>query len=267
MKLIQPIYLDTRALAGYAASIEGGLRTSRTETEGRDTTGEGGLNYGITAKTGVTKSSVSATQFDDHDLSRLHRLLDKARADPDDLDWVEVLQPDVDLSGIGTGAMVQWECEVFVPEMVANLQKVGGMGDAIDSLGGLMAAAETMNLPDDEDDLPEAAELAAMRTIIDKMDVPLTVVGEDLEGDSNWKILATLDPIYLTELSALEGPARCVGKVRKIVRPGRWYPLITVPGTGREERRRQERTPPTPDDQENFVGGPAVLLDMLAVYR
>jgi len=71
--------------------------------------------------------------------------------------------------------------------------------------------------------------------------------------------------------SILEGRARLVGKVSRVLRSGRWRPFLTFPGMNvvpREERRRMERQPPaTGREGVYYLSGPALILDMLAVYR
>lgn len=118
--------------------------------------------------------------------------------------------------------------------------------------------------------LPTAEEMAAVRRFAVAAKVRPVLVGEDMEDQATWRIAGSLKPEYLTDIEALDGPAICVGKVVKVVESGRWYPLVTIPGMnlmGREERRKLERTPPKPKEEKNYLKGPALLLDMLAVYR
>jgi hypothetical protein len=68
----------------------------------------------------------------------------------------------------------------------------------------------------------------------------------------------------------IEGRAKVVGKVSKIVPRGRWKPYLTFPGANlvsREERRKVERQAPAPGKEDEYLSGPALMLDILAIYR
>lgn len=267
--LIQPIYLDTESLARYSAALEGGLRS------GAVTTNEGGHNLGGQlgpdfAKVNASKSKSASTtiQVDDHDMARLSRLLRAAETDGEGLGWQEVVQADVDLQDAGIGAMIQWQCDVYVPDTIKQMQQKGGFGDALDAMEALLPAAKALGL--DTTGLPPEKEVGAMHRFLKGLNVPPVVVGEDLDGEAEWKIAGPLKTEFLSDADALDGAAIVIGKVTKIVRSGRWHPLLTLPGMnlmGREERRKQERTPPKSGEEDNFLKGPALLLDVLAIYR
>lgn len=267
--LIQPIYLDTDSLTRYTAALEGGLRSGATTTEAgsSDLGGQLGPSY---ANLNASKSDTRSTsiQIDDHDMARLSRLLRAGEINAEELGWIEVVQPDEDLKDIGIGAMVQWQCEVYVPDSIRQMQRKGGIGDALDAMESLLPAAKALNL--DTQGLPPEKEMAAMNQFLKTLKVPPVVIGEDLEGEASWKIAGPVKPEFLPDADKLDGPAICVGKVSKVVRAGKWHPLLTLPGmnlVSREERRKQERTPPKEGEEANYLHGPAVLLDMLAIYR
>lgn len=267
--LIQPIYLDTDSLTRYIAALEGGLRVvaTTTEADGRSRGGHLGPTYANVnaSKSGSTSTSI---QVNDHDMARFARLLDAARSDAETLGWIEVLQPDEDLSDIGMGAMVQWQCEVYMPDSIKRMQLKGGFGDALDAMESLLPAAKALGL--ETAGLPPHKDMSAMNQFLKTLRVPPVVIGEDLEERTQWKLAGPLKPEFLSDAEALEGAAICVGKVTKVVPAGKWHPLLTLPGMNlmpREERRKQERTPPKEGQEGNYLQGPAVLLDVLAVYR
>ena len=267
--LIQPIYLDVESLTRYVAALEGGLRVGATTVEagGLSRGGQLGPSYANVnaSRSGSTSTSI---QVNDHDMARLTRLLDAARSDAEALGWIEVLQPDEDFNNIGIGAMVQWQCEVYVPDSIKQMQLKGGFGDALDAMESLLPAAKALGL--ETQGVPPHKEMSAMNQFLKTLKVPPVVIGEDLEEGTEWKLAGALKPEFLSDAEALDGAAICVGKVTKVVRAGKWHPLLTLPGMNlmsREDRRKQERTPPKEGQEGNYLQGPAVLLDMLAVYR
>ena len=68
----------------------------------------------------------------------------------------------------------------------------------------------------------------------------------------------------------LDGVVRLIGKVSKRWPSGQWKPLLALPGSSllpRQKRRELERTPPKSDTEDQYLQGPACLLDILAIYR
>lgn len=271
--LINPIYLDQKALTGYIAAIEGGVLSSATETQEGGSAVRGGGKFGpLGAEGEKSNSRSSAAEYTDHDVARLQRLIDAATERASELDWIHVSGPDVasDLERSVVGSFVQWECDVYIPDTVKALQSQGGLADALETFDRLAPFAEALGL-DTESDMPSRGQLDAFRSFSKHITVPLVVVGDDYDGDSDWKVAGTLRTEFLSDAEALDGPSIVVGKVRKIVRPNRWHPLLTLPGMnlmGRDERRKKEReVPRTEEEKKDYLEGPALVLDVLAIYR
>ncbi len=92
------------------------------------------------------------------------------------------------------------------------------------------------------------------------------MVGED--DDTEWRVAGRVLGEHLH--GEIDGRARVIGKDEKVIRPGRWQPYLTFPGMkvlGREARRKMERQAPAAGDEGKYLGGPALMLDILAVYR
>jgi hypothetical protein len=86
--------------------------------------------------------------------------------------------------------------------------------------------------------------------------------------DSDWRVAGELDEAFVR--GDLEGPARVVGKVAKQWPAGQWKPLLALPGSSllpRSKRRELERKRPDSDKEASYLEGPAVMLDVLAVFR
>lgn len=58
--------------------------------------------------------------------------------------------------------------------------------------------------------------------------------------------------------------------MKKIIEMDKWYPFFPLPGmsfVNRNERRRMEREGPSNDSDKNqFIHGPLLVLDYLAIY-
>jgi hypothetical protein len=61
-----------------------------------------------------------------------------------------------------------------------------------------------------------------------------------------------------------------VGKVSRVLKEGQLRPFTTFPGMNlgsREQRRKLERQRPKEGEEDQYLIGPALMLDILAIYR
>jgi hypothetical protein len=258
------VYLDSTALAQYVTVLEGGLITETTTRSLRSGAGTGGVNATVVQASGgrSREDEESHTVADTHE-ARFDRLLRAASAEPDALGWVDVTQPDTDFSGIGIGAMVSWECDVYVPEVIQALARSGETLGAIGMVQGMLPAARRLGL--DTDGLPDDEEMSAVSSFLSSLNASLLAVGED--DDTDWRIAGQLTDEFLH--GEIEGRAWIVGKVSKIIPRGGWKPYLTFPGMNlmsREERRKRERQAPAPGKEHEYLSGPALMLNLLAIY-
>lgn len=259
------IYLDTTALTQYMTALEGGLITESTMRSLRSGAGSGGLDARLLHATGEkSREDEESRTLTDTDEARFDRLLRAADAEPEALGWVEVLKADTDLDGIGVGAMVSWECDVYLPDIIQIMSRSGQALEAIGMMENILPIARTLGL--DTDGLPDDEEISAASGFLRGMDASLVVVGED--EDTDWRVAGQLTDGFVH--GELDGRARVVGKVAKILSPGHWKPFLTFPGmnlVSREERRRMERQAPPLGKEAEYLSGPALMLEMLAIYR
>ncbi|MGI8697637.1 MAG: DUF6414 family protein [Mycobacteriales bacterium] len=259
------IYLDRTTLDQYVSALEGGRTTESTTRLMHTGTGAGGLDAKLVkASAERSREEEESRTLADTDEARFDRLLRAADAEPEALGWVEVTQPDTDFDGIGLGAMVAWECDLYIPEILRTLARSGEVLPAIGMMQNLLPTARRLGL--DTEGLPSDEEMGAAADFISGMDASLLAVGEDDETD--WRIAGQLNEESLH--GDIEGRARVVGKISQIVRRGRWKPYLTFPGIKlmpREERRRMERQAPAPGKESEYLSGPALMLDILAIYR
>ncbi len=259
------LYLDDAALTEYVTALEGGLTTEATTRSTRSGSAAAGVDAKLVRASGERARENEETRtFSDTPESRFDRLLRAGAATPEDLGWVEVVQPDIDLADIGVGAMISWECEVFVPDIIQTLARSGEAMNALSTIQELLPLAADLGLK--TDGLPSRAEMRAASRFISGIGASLLVVGED--DDTEWRVAGRLEDSCIR--GSMDGRARIVGKVSSVVQVGQWKPYVTFPGMNllpRDERRKLERQPPASGKEAEYLPGPAVMLDVLAVYR
>lgn len=264
MRLINPIYLNTDMLDTYIAAIEDGLRETETSTTQKSSGLEGGAKLpGANLKAAKGSTSESTTSSRDHAAARLQRLLSAMNEDEEDLGVETVLQDDVAFPAVGTGSIVKWECDLYIPEMVSNLADAAKAFEAIRSIA---PAAESFGLS--VEGLPKVDQVDAMEKMIGVMDAPSLVVGDDEETE--WKIAGQIQDRFVTGGAELADRAQVIAKVIRVIPKGKWYSLVEPKGfkMSREARREKERKGPSDEnDRVNYLAGPLALVDFLAIYR
>ena len=266
--LINAHYLDGEALTNYIAALEGGLRESGS-SRSKGSRGLGGSLGVSAAKLEAKADSETETTLNmkDHQASRLQRLIAAGHADPEAVGWIEVTQPDLEFAETGTGAFVEWECDVYIPEGIAAMSNHEGLSSTLEAMRNLMPSARALGLS--MEGVPEEREMDAMRSFLDQLDVAPVVIGDD--PDTEWKLVGSLTKQWISSTASFDGRARVVGKVKKRVGEGRWYPMFSLPRMnllGRDERRRLEREGPRDaTEEQQFVRGPLLVVDYLAIYN
>lgn len=259
------IYLDSGALSQYVTALEGGALTGSTRRSTKTGSGKGGMDGRVIHATGERKREEEESHSTaDTDEARFDRLLRAANADPDTLAWIDVLDPETDFKDIGIGAMVAWECEIHVPDVVRALGRSSETIEAINMMQRILPAARRLGL--DTEGLPDAGEMDAVAKVVGSIDAKTVVVGED--DDTDWHVAGRLDHDFIH--GDLDGHAQLIGKVTKVLRPGQWQPYLSLPGMNllsREERRKRERQRPEASAEGEYLAGPALMLDILAIYR
>lgn len=257
------LYLDEPSLDGYISALEDGLRVKTERSQGKTRGGEGGVDAKVLKASGSRGSSeAESTELSDTAHARFERLLTLVETDPESAGWVELSQLS-DLAEVGYGALVAAECEVYIPDAVRMMASQGGAGEALQAMLELMPHAEALGL--DVDDVPEASQLEAMGSFLSRVSSDLVVVGED---ESSWRVAGKLAATHTAD-SEIDGFVRVVGKVASRWPEHRWRPLLALPGASlvpRRERKALETQKPTEDD-DSYLEGPAVMLDVLAIYR
>lgn len=266
--LYKPKYLDEDTLSTYIAALEGGLKHEETTRSG----GSSGLSGNIKApwvgaNANKETSSESTANFSDHSAARLKRLIESGRADPEKTGWVQILEPDTSFNEIGTGALIEWECEIYIPDLISAMHSAQQNINVLGAMSALVPSAKTLGL--DTKGMPDEKIIQTMTDFFKEIDdLALVVVGED--SDTDWKVIGTAHRKWIVPNAEFDGPSKIIGKVSKVISADRWYPIASLPGmnfVNRKQRREMEKKGPTDKESEDhFIKGPAVVVDYLAIY-
>jgi hypothetical protein len=260
------LYLDTVALDGYLSAIEDGLRTSSESEDRTETSAEGKVDIKVVGGGGARKSSAgSKVTTSDTAHARYRRLISALDADPEEYDWHDVFEVDTVLESVSTGALIKLDCELHIPDSIKMLTG-GELAGMLNMMQELTPLARMMNFA--TEGLPDENQVAGMSKFASSLPTDSTVVVGEPDSDS-WKVAGKLQGNYLTD-SEIDGPAIIVGKVARKVRVGEWKSLLSLPGMAlmpRAQRRKMEKDGPSESTKDYFIDGPAIMLDVLAIYR
>ncbi len=264
--LIQPLYLNEKMLTDFLASIEGGVRQTRSSRSSNSKGRGAGLSAGPVKAEGKRSTEEEVTvSYEDHSVAGLQRLLDEGEERPEELDWVRVDDPNAAFSDISVGSVIQWECDVYTPELFEVLSNPAVKKD-IEKFQRIASSAEAFGL--DVTGLPGGDELNGLSALLDDLDVAPTLICEDTTTDH--RTVGTLDRDWIRGAGGFDDRAWIVAKVRRSIDEDHWYPYASLPGMNlinRSERRRRERLgPQSPEEESQFLHGPLLIVDYLAVY-
>lgn len=258
------LYLNEAALSDYVSALEGGVRSTVGDRrlDSRGAHGKAGVaGFGGGGDTAhEAEQTISMTDTPPAQFERLMRL---AAADPESAGWVEVLDPDTEFPDLLVGALIDIECDIQIPSFVSMLNRSSGLMDTMKSMTAL------------SDIMPAGApaidpnQLAMVETMTNLLGDKLMIVGTP-ESDE-WSVTGQLLPTHQrVDTEDVEGDVRLVGKVKRKIRRGESHSLMALPGSSimsREKRREIARKGPSSDSDDSWVRGPALILDILAIYR
>ena len=207
----------------------------------------------VKADASRTREREDATSYVDNSYARFGCLLKLAHEDVELAGWVDVVDPSA-LDGIGIGALIEVECDVYVPDSIKMLSSSSEVVPMLDLLDTLRPLAPMFG-GDDGADLPDPAEVAGVRSLVGALKSDQVLVGE-LEN-SAWRVVGQLKFDHLR--SEIDGVARVVGKVSRSWKQGEWKPLLALPGMSLlpcDQRRRMQQSRPKPGDEQNYLEGP-----------
>jgi len=254
-------YLNEGQLDQYVAQVEDGLRKSSSRSKGTTSGKSGGLDVKV-AKAGAEAATQASSveEVADTGPAKFERLIRLVEGNEDTFGWIDVLQ-EADLAAARAGSIVDMSVELFSPD----ISKLAGAGGFLEMLPLARAISHMDPTSDSLMGLPSSDQLDTMEAFMKA--IPNRIVqGEVLDMD--WSKVAQLPA---NAPSDIEGEARVVGKVVRTWPSGSWRPLPGLPIISqmpREQRRAYERKGPENAAQRMmWVEGPALELDILAIYR
>lgn len=259
------LYLNTAAVDGYLSSLEDGLRATSERIAGGSAGVGGRVGVGaVSANAEKGSSNQEKTEHVDTPEARFERLREQASLRAEQTGWRRVLNPDVDLANLPNGAIVDLDCEIYVPDAIKMIAKGKEAIGTIEAFAGAAGSAAALGYK--VDNLPDTSQLSAMSSVLNAFKSDLVLVGEP--DDTEWSVSGRLDPAYIRD--DIEGFATVIGKVSRHITAGQWRHLLTMPGMDvipRAKRRELERRGPESGQEDSWLAGPALVLDILAVFR
>ncbi len=263
------MYLDEKALTQYVAPSEGGSITDSQATSGRSGKAGAGLNIAgvVEANVGGDRESGNTWNMVDTPAARFDRLLLSLEGDPD---WKVVADPAADFAGIRVGNLISWNCDVHIPDVSHAVARSGDGARAIDMMQRLVPIAEAA-APDDPETAVKMAQgkqaLGGLAEVLAGLDVRRSIIGEN--DGTPWSITGSLTDefVEVADVHDIEGQLTVVGQVAQVLEENRWHSLVMTNWLNRDQRRKLAREGPKPGNEKNFLKGPALILDLLAIYR
>lgn len=261
------LYLNEQVVDSYLGVVEGGLsdEVTRRNTSRGGRGGEAGVGFkGATAKyTGEREhAEEEERRVRDTPEQRFDRLLTAIEQDPDEYGYEEVLDLTDAFSRISVGTVITVDCDIEVPQMVRLLRQPEQLDQMVDMMDKLRPLAAMLGK--NADDLPTPEQTEAVRQVSRVFRSDVVVVGE--VDEESPRIAGKLEQAYVREIP--EGEAKIVGKVARKWGPDESHSLLALPGASllsRSQRRRNN--PEASTDKTDSLRGPALSLDILAIYR
>lgn len=253
------VYINEQQLNQYVSQVEDGLRSIRSTTLTSEASGGGGTDLKIVKGNLERSKGESATaEFADSPSAQFNRLQQLVEGHEDDFGWVTVLQAS-DLETIRAGLIVDVSAELYESDVtkVAGPNGILGMLPLIQKMQGAFESSKGSSAS-----LPASEQLDAISAFAAQL--PDVIMLGDLD-EVGWQIVCVLPAV-----PGLEGEARVVGKVKKVVPAGKFEPLPGVPfieQLPRAQKRAFVQAGPKDDQTMMWIEGPALILDVLAIYN
>jgi hypothetical protein len=267
--LIRFVYLDTSTLAGYVAQLDGGL-IAETKVRLVKKGSKGGhidaKLLGAKAVSGNENEHFWTMSYPAE--AQFQRLLAVAYEAPNEIAWIDVVDPRADFGSAQVGETIAWECDVDIAKF-SRLAARGGGGARVVEMFGLFAqgGAAGMGLGGQTISAEEATRLKAQTEIaqqlLDSMNVNRVAVGRDT--GTEWSVFGSLYADNLRVEDINNERLIVVGKVKRIVAAGDSRKLVNTEAM--QLMQRINAPFGTAPDRDNELVGPALELDVLAIYR
>ncbi|WP_264631846.1 DUF6414 family protein [Microbacterium hydrothermale] len=256
------LYLDERQLNQYISQMEDGLRRIASRSLSSEKGGGAELNakfmkLGLNGKTADGESQ----EYADDGPARFERLLALVAGDEERFDWRDIEEDESLLEGMKAGHLITFGGELYESDLTKATSSTGVLGmlpllQTIAKMPGMTGGAEL-------DQALSGGTLEAMQGFGQAMNGKSILQGEI--QDTDWRFVSLVDSAV-----QVEGTAYVVGKISKVWGEGDWRLLPGTPMMAqlpRAKRREIERKGPDKGAEMMWMEGPAVELEILAIYR
>ena len=270
--LIRFVYLDRPTLQGFAAQMDGGLiaETKVHLVKRRSKSGEINAKF-LTARAEGGGSDEREWTMSYPSEAQFQRLLAVANDDPDTIAWIDVMDPNNDFASAQVGETIAWECDVDIDQGSRMMAQGGGGVQMMGIMENFVAAGRAGLNVGENVDTQRAAQLGAqaqaIRQLLDDMKISRIAVGRD-PSTTNWSIFGPLYGEHLQVEDIDRERLIVVGKVKRIVQFGQSRKLVNSEAMQMMQKfsKAPLRTEAT-NSMNNEIEGPALELDILAIYR
>ncbi|MFF3274846.1 hypothetical protein ACFYWU_28555 [Streptomyces chrestomyceticus] len=153
------------------------------------------------------------------------------------------------------------QVEMEIPPVVQLMSQPEQLNGMLDMLEALRPMASMMG--EDVDGLPGEEQTKAIRGFGKVMKSDVVIVGDQVENGP--KVTGKLNKEYVRD--TIEGEVFVLGKISKKWEKGESHSLLALPGASLMSRAQRRQAARQQQSDENTLTGPAVTLDILAVYR
>ncbi|MFD5885542.1 hypothetical protein ACFWHQ_06060 [Streptomyces sp. NPDC060334] len=253
------LYLDEKALDGYLSIVEEGLsdeskRRFLQPGSGVDSSGLGEARIGESSSEEERVVRETASQ-------RFIRLVAALEAQADRWRYRDVEDFAASFEGIKVMDFLHANFEVEIPPVVQLMSQPEQLEGLFDMLDALRPMASFMG--ENLDGLPGEEETNAFRSFGKAMKSDVVVVGDQYEDGP--KITGKLNKEHVRD--SIEGEVFVLGKVARKWKDDESHSLLALPGASILSRQQRRQAPKQSQDDENTLTGPAITLDILAIYR
>lgn len=253
------LYLDDKGLGEYLSVVEEGIsdeskRRRLSNGTSIDSTTLGELTSGDSTSEEERIVRETASQ-------RFIRLVSALDAASTRWRYRDISALDEEFSTINVADLVQVQCEVEIPPFIRMLSQPDQLDDMVNMLETFRTMAPMLG--EKVEGLPGKKEARAFRDFGKAMKSDVVVVGDQEDGGP--QVTGKLNKDYIRD--GVEGEVFILGKVAKKLKDGETHSLLAIPGASlmsRQQRRQAARQEQTDD---STLVGPALALDILAIYR
>lgn len=188
------------------------------------------------------------------------------------------MDPASDFAGAQVGEFIAWECDAYIPDISRILAPDGVVAKRLTFFADMLNAAlsgKALRIGDIDPATADAQQLTDMKAQVNAVNQLLkgvnarrSVIGED--SDTDWKVFGAIDAEHLRVDDIDDERLVIVGKIKRRLEKGRWRrlaELLNAEMPNRAERRRMEKEHPPQGKEAEYVAGPALELDVLAINR